>query len=224
MKRCGNWERRSHAFPPHYTSKTYWIKSWVQLMVDHVNHLIVETSFVVDRHRYSLGQYFLAVASSQDRIELVTLGEAISVIFGCQGHNGFAIVREMKYTSQHSCDRTIDDRITFITNTETVRTWRKACSEMVLICCYPNCSKSWWLKLLSEVLWGNCPNHPLDPTCSRPLASISVWATGWLTRLLAVNHYTRGANQSETKSNISYCLTAKSHITKITPLSLNTAS
>ena len=38
---------------------------------------------------------------------------------------GFATVREMKYTSQHCCDKTMDDRIAIIANNETIRTWRK---------------------------------------------------------------------------------------------------
>ena len=36
---------------------------------------------------------------------------AISVIFGSQFHNGFATVREMKYTSPHCSDKTMNDRM-----------------------------------------------------------------------------------------------------------------
>ena len=35
----------------------------------------------------------------------------ISVIFGSQFHNGFAAVREMKYTSLHCSDKTMNDRM-----------------------------------------------------------------------------------------------------------------
>jgi len=36
-------------------------------------------------------------------------GQTISMMFGSQTHNGFAIVKEMKDTSQHCCVKTMDD-------------------------------------------------------------------------------------------------------------------
>jgi len=41
-------------------------------------------------------------------------------------HYGFTTVREMKYTSQHCCDKTIDDRL-----------------DLHRVGCFPNCKKSW---------------------------------------------------------------------------------
>jgi len=32
----------------------------------------------------------------------------------------------------------------YIANNETFRTWQNTYSELVLICCFPNCIKSWW--------------------------------------------------------------------------------
>ena len=49
-------------------------------------------------------------------------GEAISVIFGIQAPYGFTTVREMKYTSQHCCGKTMDDR-----------------TALYRECCFPNC-------------------------------------------------------------------------------------
>jgi len=46
--------------------------------------------------------------------------------------NGFTTAREMKYTSQHSCDKTMDDKMAL---------YRE--------CCFRNCTKSWWVKSLS---------------------------------------------------------------------------
>jgi len=48
-------------------------------------------------------------------------GAAISVIFGSQAPNSLATVREMKYTSQHCCEK------------------MAICSE----CFFPNCTKLW---------------------------------------------------------------------------------
>jgi len=52
-------------------------------------------------------------------------------------HNDFPTVREMRHTSQQCCDQTMDDKM--VLNRE---------------CCFPNCTKSWWIKLLSQVLGG----------------------------------------------------------------------
>ena len=60
---------------------------------------------------------------------------AILVLFGVKTHNGFATVREMKYTSHHCCDKTMDNKMTL---------YRK--------CCFSNCKKSWWIKWLLTVL------------------------------------------------------------------------
>jgi len=42
----------------------------------------------------------------------------------------------MRYTSQHCCDKTMDDKMALHRE-----------------CCFPNCTKSWWMKLLLWV-WG----------------------------------------------------------------------
>jgi len=46
-------------------------------------------------------------------------------------HYWFTAVREMKYTSQLCCDKTMDGKMAL---------YHK--------CCFPNCAKSWWIKLL----------------------------------------------------------------------------
>jgi len=67
---------------------------------------------------------------------------------------GFTTVREMKYSSQHCCDKTVDC---------TMALYRE--------CCHPNCTKSWW-KLLSYILvWGRSP--PLDPPLSKVGSRVS---------------------------------------------------
>jgi len=52
-------------------------------------------------------------------------------------HYRFTTVTEMKYTSRHCCDKTIKGKMAL---------YRK--------CYFPNCSKSWWIKLLSQVFGG----------------------------------------------------------------------
>jgi len=55
----------------------------------------------------------------------------------------------MKYTtyehttSQHCCDKTMDEKLGF---------YRE--------CCFPNCTKSWWIKLLPQVSGGRSPQSP----------------------------------------------------------------
>jgi len=49
-----------------------------------------------------------------------------------KSHNSFAIVRQMKYISQHYCDKTMDDKMALYHE-----------------CCFPNCAKWWQIKLLS---------------------------------------------------------------------------
>ena len=54
-----------------------------------------------------------------------------------KSHNGFATVREireMQYTEQHCCGKTLDDKVAL---------YRQ--------CCFPNCTKSWWIQLVSYV-------------------------------------------------------------------------
>jgi len=46
-------------------------------------------------------------------------------------HNGCTTVREIKCRSQHYCDKTMDGRMAFDHE-----------------CCFPNCTKSRWIKLL----------------------------------------------------------------------------
>jgi len=48
-----------------------------------------------------------------------------------KSHYGFTTVTEMKYTSQHCCDK-IDGKM--VLNREF---------------CFPNCTKSWWIEVLS---------------------------------------------------------------------------
>jgi len=71
------------------------------------------------------------------RIQPLRLGGAISVISDTQSYNGVAGARpmEMKYSSQHCCDKTMDDKMALYHE-----------------CCFPNCTKLWWIKLLSKVL------------------------------------------------------------------------
>ena len=52
-------------------------------------------------------------------------GQTISMIFGSQTHNGFAIVREMKDTSQHCCEKTMDDKM-----------------SLYRVCCFTNSTRS----------------------------------------------------------------------------------
>jgi len=58
-------------------------------------------------------------------------------------HYGFNTLRDMKYTSQHCCDKTMDGKMTL---------YRE--------CCFPNCTKLWWINLLSYVLRGRSPQRP----------------------------------------------------------------
>jgi len=49
----------------------------------------------------------------------------------------------------------------YIANNKTIRTWRKSYSELVLMCYFPNCTKTWWIKLLSSILgWAIAPLKP----------------------------------------------------------------
>jgi len=66
------------------------------------------------------------ITLTQSRIQPVSLVGAISVIFGSQFSLRFTSVREMKYTSQHCCDKTMDGKMAL---------YRE--------CYFPNCSKSW---------------------------------------------------------------------------------
>jgi len=73
----------------------------------------------------SLAVYILARADAASKVR-----GAISEIF--VGHYGFSSVRWMKYTSQHCCDETMDGNMALYRD-----------------CCFPNCTKSWWIKLLT---------------------------------------------------------------------------
>jgi len=77
-------------------------------------------------------KFILSQGSDQGRIQPVSLGGTISVIFGNQVYKIFATVREMKYTSQNCCHKTIDDEMTL---------YRE--------CCFPNYTKLWWTRWLS---------------------------------------------------------------------------
>jgi len=54
----------------------------------------------------------------------------------------------------------------YIASNETFRTWWKSDPQLLLICCFPNCTKSLWIKLLSLVLGGGD-----RPTLDPPLVS-----------------------------------------------------
>jgi len=74
-------------------------------------------------------------------------------------HYGFSTVREVMCTSQLCCDKTTD-------------------GKMVLHreCCFPNCTKSWWIKLLSLVLGGGAIAPiapPLSQCIFQPISSAS---------------------------------------------------
>jgi len=47
-------------------------------------------------------------------------------------HYEFTTAREVDYTSQPCCEKTMDGKMAL---------YRE--------CCFPNCTKSWWIKLLS---------------------------------------------------------------------------
>jgi len=57
---------------------------------------------------------------------------AISVIFGSQVSLRFDYCKRMKYTSQHCCAKTMDDKM-----------------ALYCECCFPNCTKSLWIKFIS---------------------------------------------------------------------------
>ena len=58
-------------------------------------------------------------------------------------HNSFTTVREMKYASQHCCDKTIDDKTSL---------YREQC--------FPNFTNSLWQNILSQVLGERSPQFP----------------------------------------------------------------
>ena len=70
--------------------------------------------------------------ADQGRIQPVILDGRFQQYSAVKTHSAFTTVREMKYISQHPCDKITD-------------------GKMVLHreCCFPNCAKSWWKKLLS---------------------------------------------------------------------------
>jgi len=66
----------------------------------------------------------------------------------------------MKYTSQNSFDKTVDGKMAL---------YRE--------CCFPNCTKSWWKKLLSYVLEGRSPQSPsLGSAPVRNLGQLMQWS------------------------------------------------
>jgi len=78
-------------------------------------------------------------------------------------HYTFTTLREMKYTSQNCCDKTMDD---------TMGLYRE--------CCFPNCKKLWWIKILSKVFGdGDCPNNTPHPPLIRPWFCASFIAPWW---------------------------------------------
>ena len=90
-------------------------------------------------------------ASTQGRIQPARLGGwQFQKYLVVKSHNDFPTVREMKHTSQQCCDQTMDDK----------KAWYREC-------CFPNCTKSWWIKLLSQILGGG-DRPPLDPPLPQP--------------------------------------------------------
>ena len=61
----------------------------------------------------------------------VRLGERFQYYLVVKSHNSLATVREIEYTSQRCCDKTMDDKM-----------------ALYLECCFPNCTKLWWIKLI----------------------------------------------------------------------------
>jgi len=72
------------------------------------------------------------VLYDQGRIQAVILGGRFQQYLAVTAHYAFTTVGEMKYTSQHGCDKTVKGKMA---------SYRE--------CCFPNCTKSWWKKLLS---------------------------------------------------------------------------
>jgi len=94
------------------------------------NGLIV--IFVQEILCYFLRNRYFLHTCNQGRIQPVRLGVRYQQYLVVKSHNGFATVREMKCTSQHCWDKTMDDKMAL---------YRE--------CCFPNYIKSWWIKLLS---------------------------------------------------------------------------
>ena len=74
-------------------------------------------------------------SGEQGWVQPVCLEGVVSVISGRQV--GFTTVRAMKYASQYCCDKIIDDEMTIYHE-----------------CCFPNCTKLWSIRLLSQVVGG----------------------------------------------------------------------
>ena len=70
------------------------------------------------------------LTAGADKASIVRRGD-FSNIWLVKSHYCVTIVRAMKYISQHCCDKTMDRKMAL--NFE---------------CCFPNCTKSWWIKLL----------------------------------------------------------------------------
>ena len=59
-------------------------------------------------------------------IQPMRLGRRFQLYLLVKSHHGFTTLREMKYTSQHFRDKTMDDKMAL---------YRE--------CCFPNCTQSW---------------------------------------------------------------------------------
>jgi len=75
-----------------------------------------------------------------------------------KSHMGFSAVREMKYTSHHCCDKTMDERMAFNREHWDNSNMTKDLFEFGLICWFPNCKKSLWITLLTWVLGAERPS------------------------------------------------------------------
>jgi len=79
----------------------------------------LKTAFGISLRQNILQSFPIAISATWKRFAhdenltplSVTLGGAVFERFGIQVHNGFATVRWMKYTSQHCCDKAMDERM-----------------------------------------------------------------------------------------------------------------
>jgi len=91
--------------------------------------LLFSLCHLIARLRFLLTDSEITMKHGQGWIRPVRLEGAIPVIFEVHSHNGFATIKDMKYTSQHRCDKTTEGKMS---------SYRQ--------CCFPNCTKLWWIK------------------------------------------------------------------------------
>jgi len=76
--------------------------------------------------------------------------DEISVIIGSRATFRFTAVRVMKYTPQHCCGKTVGSKV-----------------DLFHQCCSSICTKSWWIKLLPQILGGGIAPHRIRPWSER---------------------------------------------------------